>query len=129
MRSLEGPLLFLAYFAMSIALLAGFMRLYFWATPYDKAADIAKGHMAAAIALAGAMLGFTFPLLVASFTHATLLEFLAWSAFACVVQLAAFWVLYRFLPTVIETNNIAGATCFAITSICVGLLNTTSFIP
>lgn len=129
MANLEGLLLFLLYFALSLAMLAGFTRLYLWLTPYDEAKDIRADNLAPAIALAGAMLGFTFPLLVASFTHASLLGFIAWGAFACVVQLAAFQALYRWLPNVIETNNVAGATCFAATSVCVGLVNAASFIP
>lgn len=129
MANLEGLLLFLVYFGLSIAMLAGFTRLYLWLTPYDEARDIRAGNLAPAIALAGAMLGFTFPLLVASYTHASLLGFIAWGGFACVVQLAVFQALYRWLPNVIETNNVAGATCFAATSVCVGLVNAASFIP
>ena len=120
---------FLIYFGSSLVLLAAFTMLYVRVTPYDEAVEIGKGHMAPAIALAGAMLGFTFPLLVASFTHSDLQGFLAWSVISCLTQLAVFWGLHRLLPAVIETNNIAGATCFAAASVCVGLMNATSFIP
>lgn len=129
MANFAGLILFLLYFVLGVAMLAGFTRLYLWLTPYDEATDIRAGNVAPAIALAGAMLGFTFPLLVASYTHVTLLGFVAWGAFACVIQLAVFQVLYRWLPNVIETNNAAGATCFAAASVCVGLINAASFIP
>lgn len=129
MSNLAGLFLFLLYFALGVGMLAGFTRLYLWLTPYDEARDISAGNLAPAIALGGAMLGFTFPLVVASYTHVTLLGFIAWGVLACVAQLAVFQLLYRFLPNAIEANNVAGATCFAATSVCVGLINAASFIP
>lgn len=120
---------FLVYLASSLTMLAVFTALYTRVTPYDEAADIAKGNMAPAVALAGAMLGFTFPLLMASFIHADLAGFLAWSVISCITQLGVFWVLYRLLPNVIEANNVAGATCYATVSVCAGLMNAASFMP
>lgn len=127
--ALESLLMFALYLAAGLAVLAIFTRLYLWITPYDEAADIREGKLAPAIALSGAMLGFTFPLLVASYTHAGFLDFVAWSLIACVVQMLVFWCLYHLLPKVIETNNPAGALCFATASICAGLVNAASFIP
>jgi putative membrane protein len=124
-----GLLLFGVYLSAGIAMLGVFTWLYLRMTPYDEAAEISKGSMAPAIALAGAMVGFTFPLLVASYTHSNIIGFLAWGMLSCLVQLLAFWVMYWLLPRVIETNNVAGATCFAAASVCVGLLNAASFIP
>jgi putative membrane protein len=129
LQSLEGIMMFAAYFASSVALLALFTRLYLWVTPYDEGKDISKGKMAPAIALGGAMLGFTFPLLIASYSHRGFVEFVAWSVIACLVQLLVFGVLHRFLPRVIETNNPAGAVCFAVASVCAGLINAASFVP
>ena len=129
MQDFNGLLMFAVYFAASVAMLVAFTWLYLRVTPYDEAAEISKGNLAPAIALAGAMLGFTFPLLVASYTHSNLVGFLVWGALACLVQLLAFWVLHWLLPRMIETNNIAGATCFAVSSVCVGLINAASFIP
>ena len=129
MQDFNGPLLFALYFSTSVAMLGAFTWLYLRVTPYDEATEISKGNLAPAIALAGAMLGFTFPLLIASYTHSNFLGFLAWGVLGCLVQLLAFWVLYWLLPRVIETNNVAGATCFAASSVCVGLINAASFIP
>src|SRR6476646_6026808 len=112
MQDFNGLLLFALYFATSVAMLGAFTCLYLRVTPYDEATEISKGNLAPAIALTGAMLGFTFPLLVASYAHTSFLGFLAWGVLACLVQLLAFWVLHWLLPRVIETNNIAGATCF-----------------
>lgn len=128
-ESLHGIFWFLLYLALSLALLAAFTRLYVNTTPYDEAADISAGKMAPAIALAGAMLGFTFPLLVASYTHASLTGFVGWSLISCIVQLLVSAAMHRMLPRAVETNNAAGATCYAAASICAGLMNAASFIP
>jgi len=124
-----GLIWFLLYIGFSLTLLAAFTWAYIQVTPYDEAHDITEGKMAPAIALAGAMLGFTFPLLVASYTHSDFLWFLVWALIACIVQLAVFGALHRLLPRVIATNNVAGATIFAAASVCAGLINAASFIP
>lgn len=124
-----GLIWFLVYLALSLALLAGFTWAYVQVTPYDEARDISDGKPAPAIALAGAMLGFTFPLLVASYTHSDLIWFVAWALIASIVQLVVFAALHRLLPRVIETNNVAGAVIFAAASVCAGLINAASFIP
>ena len=129
LRALENLMLFAVYLVSGLAMLAVFTSLYIWITPYDEKKDISAGRMAPAIALAGAMLGFTFPLLIASYARSTFVDFLAWSVIACLVQLFVFWVLHALLPRVIETNNIAGATCFAAVSVCAGLINAASFLP
>jgi putative membrane protein len=129
MHTIAGVELFGIYIASGLAMLAIFTKLYLWVTPYDEAKEISKGHMAPAIALSGAMLGFTFPLLAASYSHTGFEDYLAWSVIACVVQLLVFVVLHRSLPRWIETNNPAGATCFAMASVCAGLINAASFIP
>ena len=127
--SFEGLKLFALYLGLSLVMLAVFVRLYVWTTPYHDIAEIAKGKMAPAIALAGAMLGFTFPLLVASFTRSSVLGFVAWGALACLVQLLLFRAMYRLMPREIEANNVASATCYAAASVCVGLINAASFLP
>ena len=127
--TLDALLKFGGYLVAGLAMLALFTRLYLWITPYDEAKEIREGHIAPALALAGAMLGFTFPLLVASYTRVDFYDFIAWSVIACVVQVCVFWVLHWLLPRVIETNNAAGALCFAIASVCAGLINAASFVP
>jgi putative membrane protein len=124
-----GILSFLLYLGLSLSMLAAFTVLYTRVTPYDEVADIHAGKVAPALALGGAMLGFTFPLLTASFIHADLIGFLAWSLISCITQLGVFWVLYHTLPNVIETNNTAGATVYAAASVSAGLMNAASFVP
>lgn len=127
--SFEGLKLFVLYLSLGLVMLGLFVRLYEWTTPYHEPTEIAAGKIAPAIALSGAMLGFTFPLLVASYSRSSVLGFIAWGALACFVQLLLFRVLYWLMPRSIESNNVASATCFATASICVGLINAASFLP
>jgi len=127
--SFEGLKLFALYLGLSMLMLGIFVRLYIWMTPYHEPTEIAKGKLAPAIALAGAMLGMTFPLLIASYTRSSVVGFIAWGAMACFVQLLLFRVMYWLMPKSIEANNVASATCFASASVCVGLMNAASFLP
>lgn len=124
-----GIVPFFGYLFAGIATLGVFTWIYMWITPYDEVSEINEGKMASSIALSGAMLGFTFPLVVASHVQSSFLEFIGWSVLACVVQVLVFWALHWLLPRVIATNNAAGALCFAVASICAGLINAASFIP
>jgi uncharacterized membrane protein YjfL (UPF0719 family) len=65
----DGLLLFGVYLSTGIAMLAAFIAFIWLYLRITLAAGIC--NMAPAIALAGAMVGFTFPPLVASFTAAT----------------------------------------------------------
>lgn len=129
MSTIQGFLLFCSYLVLSLAMLCAFTWAYIKVTPYDDLKDIADGKMAPAIALSGAMLGFTFPLIVASYLHAGVVGFLFWGLISCVVQLGVFWGLYRYLPPMIGANNTAGALCYAMAAVCAGLMNAASFIP
>src|SRR5260370_22755935 len=46
------------YFLMALALVAVFLTVYTWVTPYREIALIRQGNMAAALSLSGALLGF-----------------------------------------------------------------------
>ena len=129
MSTMEGFIRFAEYLGLSLAMLATFTSLYIHVTPYDDLKEIAAGNLAPAIALSGAILGYTFPLVVASYLHASIPGFLFWGLMACLVQLAVFWAMYRFLPAIVATHNAAGAMCYATVSLCVGLINAASFIP
>jgi putative membrane protein len=129
LASVEAFFLFVAYLAASLLMLVAFTMLYLRVTPYDDVKDIHDGKVAPAIALGGAMLGFTFPLLMSSYLHASFWAFIVWSVIAGLVQLGVFAAIYRFMPRAIETNNVAGSLIFAFAAVCAGLLNAASFIP
>lgn len=129
MHSLMAFGWFAAYLGSGLAMLAIFTKLYMVRTPYDEAKDIREGKVAPAIALVGAMLGFTLPVLAASYSGLGLIDYLGWAATACLVQLAVFEAMHRLLPNQISTNNTAAALVFAGTSVAAGLINAFSMLP
>lgn len=104
-----------------------FKAVYRWITPHDEGALIRAGNPAAAIALAGALLGYVIPLASALTHTVSLPEFVAWGALAGVIQIATFWIVRRVaLPDVsarIERGEIATAIYLFAISVVVGVLN------
>ncbi|MDF6485240.1 DUF350 domain-containing protein, partial [Escherichia coli] len=77
---------------------SGFFFVYLRLTPYDEFKLIREGNIAAALSLAGALLGFVLTI-ASSITHADgLVPFLFWAVMASVVQLIVFLVLTRLMP-------------------------------
>lgn len=104
-----------------------FKALYRWITPHDEGALIRAGNPAAAIALAGALLGYVIPLASALTHTVSLPEFVAWAALAGVIQIATFWIIrqvaLRDISARIEKGEIASAIYVFAISVCVGILN------
>lgn len=120
---------FIAYALSNLALLLVFARLYLWLTPYNEFVEIKKGNTAPAIALAGALMGYTFPLLAVTHAGANYIDFLIWASVAGVVQLVTFKLLYWLLPLQCEQENKAEALVYAAIAICVGMINAFSLVP
>lgn len=126
LTSLAGLPSFLAYFAVSIVLLALFIRLYTWVTPHDEFALIRANNPAAAIAFAGALIGFGWPL-ASAITHSmSLLDCAIWGAVALVVQVLTFLIssaALKQLPNRITQGELAAGIFSAGCSVTVGILN------
>ena len=120
---------FLIYSLSSLVLLAIFGRIYLWITPYHEFVEIKKGNSAPAVALGGALLGFTFPLLSVSYHGVNLIDFAIWAGVAGLVQVVLFKILYWIIPMQIEEDNDAIAALYAFLAVCVGLINAFSLIP
>lgn len=120
---------FMLYSLASLALLFIFARLYMWTTPYHEMEQIKAGKTAPAIALGGAMVGFTLPLLSVSYNGVNFVDFLIWAGVAGVFQIVLFKVLFWVIPMQIEEDNKAIATLYAGMALCVGLINAFSLIP
>jgi putative membrane protein len=117
---------FLAYLATAIALLALFMTIYLYATPYAEVTLIRGNNVAAAISLSGAMLGFALPIANVIAHSDTLFDLTVWGVVAGVVQLLAWGVARLALPRLAEdiaAGRTAPATFVATLSLTVGLLN------
>ena len=117
---------FLAYLGAAIVLLAAFVAIYLYVTPYDEIALIRANNTAAAISLSGALLGFALPIANVIAHSDTLLDLAVWGVIAGVVQLIAWGVARVALPRLeedISNGRVAPATFVAALSITVGLLN------
>jgi putative membrane protein len=127
--SLHALSAFVLYFGTGMVLLLAFARLYIWMTPYNEFDEIRAGHRAPAMALFGAMLGYTFPLMAVSLAGVSYGDYLVWALVAMAVQLAVFKFFYAAWPHVIEHDNRAAAIAYAGLATCTGLINAVSMIP
>jgi putative membrane protein len=122
---LNAIVAFVEYLGTAILLLGLFVYIYARATPYRDFALIAHDNVAVAIALAGAVLGFTLPLVAAIYYTHSLVEMIVWAAITCVVQLGVVLAL-RSQAQRIEEGHVASGVMVASFSISVGLLNAVS---
>lgn len=120
---------FLLYTFSSLILLGIFGKIYQWLTPYHEHESIKEGKLAPAIALGGALIGFTLPLLSVSYHGVNYVDFMIWAAIAGVLQLILFKALYWIIPMQIEEDNKAIGLIYAVLAFCVGLINAFSLIP
>jgi len=128
-ESLAGLPAFLLYFFLSLALLVVFLAVYLSVTPYNELSLIRQGNIAAAISLAGAIVGFVLPLARAVTQSVSALDLIAWGVVALVVQVAVFLLVGKLVPRFAEavrSGQVAGATFLAALAVAVGVLNAAS---
>jgi putative membrane protein len=126
LSSLAGIPSFLAYFALAVLLLVLFIRIYTWVTPHDEFGLIRANNPAAAIAFAGALIGFAWPLSSAITNSLSLLDCAIWGAVALIVQILTFLissVALKQLPKRITEGELAAGLFSAGCSITIGMLN------
>ncbi|SNY49441.1 putative membrane protein [Arsukibacterium tuosuense] len=126
LTSLAGIPSFLAYFSLAVVLLLVFIRLYTWVTPHDEFALIRANNPAAAIAFAGALVGFAWPLASAITNSMSLLDCAIWGAVALIVQVLTFLIsstALKQLPNRITQGELAAGIFSAGCSITIGILN------
>ena len=123
----DGATAFLLAFVVAGLFTIAFKYIYQWVTPYNEKALIRAGNVSAAIALAGALIGYALPLASALSHTVSLPEFAAWATLAGVIQIAAFTgVRLVALPDVkarIENGETSIGVYLAGLSIAVGVLN------
>jgi putative membrane protein len=120
---------FLGYaFSMMVAL-GIFGKIYQMFTPYCEYDEIQEGKMAPALALCGALLGFTIPMVTVVHYGLNYIDCLIWVIVTGFVQLVLFRVLYWIIPMKIDSDNKAIALVYATMAVCVGLIVAFSLIP
>jgi putative membrane protein len=120
---------FLLYTFSSLILLGIFGKIYQWLTPYHEYESIKEGKLAPAIALGGALVGFTLPMLSVSYHGVNFVDFLIWAVVVGVLQIVLFKALYWIIPMQIEEDNRAIGLLYATLAFCVGLISAFSLIP
>jgi putative membrane protein len=117
---------FLIYLAASLVLLALFICIYIWITPYRELSLIREGNAAAAASLSGTVLGFAIPLSNAIAQSVNLAEMAMWGAIALAVQIIVFFVVTRCVPGIardIPAGKIAPGIFLGAVSLATGILN------
>jgi len=120
-----GFISFIAYLATAVVLLAAFMFVYSFTTPYNEFRAVRDNNVAAAVAFSGAILGFIFPLMAAIFYTHSIVEMAKWAAITGIVQMMLFQVLHRIngCGHCIRERRVAPAILLASMSVAVGILN------
>ena len=117
---------FAGFFATAVALLAGFLLLYVLVTPYNELTLIRNGNEAAAISLAGVIIGFALPIAVSVAVSHNIYAMVGWGIVAGVVQLLAYVAARLALPQInlnIPQGKVASGVFLASLSVGVGILN------
>lgn len=117
---------FAGYFVTALVLLAVFVQLYVFVTPYNELALIREGNTAAAVSLAGAIVGYALPIAVSVAVSHSIYTMIGWGIVACVVQLLAYIVARLALPRInlnIPQGQVASGIFLASLSLGVGILN------
>lgn len=117
---------FAGYFATAVVLLAVFLALYLFVTPYNELKLICDGNVAAAVSLAGAMVGYALPIAVAVAVSHSLGAMIGWGVVASLVQLLAYVIARLAQPQLnlaIPQGKLASGIFLASLSLAVGILN------
>jgi putative membrane protein len=117
---------YLLHLATAVALVMAYFVIYTRMTPYDEVELIRGGNSAAALSLAGTLIGFALPLASALMHTADYYQFLGWAAGAMLVQLLVFHVTTRLLHMAqdqIEADNAAFGGLLGAISLSIGLVN------
>lgn len=130
--SLAGLPGFLAYMGGAIAFFIIFQIIYTLITPHREFALIRQGNLAAAVALAGTLIGFALPVSSVIAHAVSLMDFAIWATIALIVQLLVFVVTsftMKGLSVRIERDELAAGLYLAAVSVSVGLLNAACMTP
>jgi len=117
---------YVLHLATAIALVLAFFVVYTRVTPYDEVLLIRQGNCAAAVSLAGTLLGFSVTIASALMHTDDYYEFCGWAALAMLIQVLVFVIATRLLrmsKDQIEHNNLGFGTLLGAISLSIGLVN------
>ncbi len=123
---------FAGHLGLAVVLAAAFILIYMRTTPHEEMELIRQGNMAAAIGLAGALLGICLVLSNTIRISHGLLETLVWGVIALAVQVAGHYIASRILPRLyqaISEGDVAAGILKASIAVGLGMLNAASMTP
>jgi len=123
---ISGIPFLLTHLGVSVVMLVVGVLIYMWITPHDERTLIRKGNVAAAVSLAGAILGLAIPLAVSMAFSASVWDIVIWGVVTLVIQIAIFRVIdlwLRDLSTRIEKGEIGTAILLASVKLAVAAIN------
>ncbi len=127
--SLNGLPWFLAYLATAAVLTLIYVIVYMWVTPHPEIKLIRENNLAASLAFAGSLVGFSLPLASAIAQSVALVDCVVWGLIAIVVQIAVFFLVRLPIPRIserIENGETASGLWLGAASLAGGLLNAAS---
>jgi len=125
-HSLTGIGPFFGYFALALLLEFVFVAAYTAITPYREITLIRGGNTAAAITLAGVLIGFSLPLAKAVAQSGSIIDMFLWSVLGFIAQLLAYFAVRIALPHLVadvKEGKQASAVLLAGVSVAIGLVN------
>ena len=117
---------FLAYLATTLVLTLIYVGIYVWVTPHPEIKLIRDNNLAASLAFAGSLVGFSLPLASAIASSVALVECVIWGLIAIVVQIAVFYLVRLPIPKIserIENGETASGLWLGAASLTGGILN------
>lgn len=122
---LSGFPAFIAHFALAACFLALFAVVYTRITRHNEFDLMRSGNMAAAVSLAGSLIGFSIPLAATVEYSASILDNALWAAVSLVVQIGIYYIARLFLDDLsgrIERGEISAGIWLGAVSVAGGQL-------
>ena len=123
---LAGIPFLLSHFGVTVLMLGIGVFIYMWITSHDERALIREGNTAAAISLAGAILGLAIPLAFCMASSVNVYDIVIWGIVTLVIQLATFWIIdiwLRDLSKRIEEGQVGTAFLLVSVKLAVASIN------
>ena len=123
---LSGLPILLLHFALTLIMLTLGAIIYVMVTPYHEIDLIKNGNTAAALSLAGALVGMGIPLSVAMAGSVNAFDILIYGAVAIILQLVAYRItdiVIKGLPQRIENGEVSAAITMVGIKLSISLIN------
>ena len=123
---LAGIPFLLSHFGVTVLMLVIGVFIYMWITSHDERALIREGNTAAAISLAGAILGLAIPLAFCMASSVNVYDIVIWGMVTLVIRLATFWIIDVWLKDLskrIEEGQVGTAILLVSVKLAVASIN------